>query len=241
MGYLNENLSINVKKLGKNIEKELDFIIYNELYYALDISEEKMQKIKNNIIKEMKNQIRTEYFMYKIMDENKCVYKHNRGKNDGFFCHKKINTKIKEGTKDFLCCTHSKKHIPKKRKVINNIEYNNHDLGTQIIKEKGQNENIISKNIERLGKLPNNSEIIKYINNKNNLDKFGLFQNKTNIKKNFNNKNLNIIKNYCYYNNNIVCRFGYNCHKNNCSFKHKNNNFLLSDFIFNTNKTIISY
>lgn len=37
-------------------------------------------------------------------------------KKEGYMCHKKIKTNIEGGKQDFLCCTHSKLHIPKKRK-----------------------------------------------------------------------------------------------------------------------------
>lgn len=173
------------------------------------------------------------------MNNRNCTYKHLRGKNEGNFCCRKINTNIEDGKEDYLCCIHSKKHIPQKRKCFKN---NNIGDAEKITKDKsinldvGFNNNVI-KNKENI----NNDKYILFSKNmKKRTDDINIKKTKIINKKlntNFLEKN---IKNY-NYNNNVICKYGNDCHNNKCTFKHKNNELSLLDFIINKNKLINSF
>ncbi|KAI7855790.1 hypothetical protein BDC45DRAFT_77086 [Circinella umbellata] len=78
-------------------------------------TKEKKQKMMGTIIKEKIEKTNTTHFWHLNSSSNVCTYVHKRGKKEGYICHKKIRTNILDGKPDYLCSTHSKKHIPKKR------------------------------------------------------------------------------------------------------------------------------
>lgn len=113
MVCLNEKLPINLKQMKSVFLKELDEIIENEIYYLNGINDEKKDKLKNNIIKKMNNKFNSDFFIYRIIHNEHCTYKHQRGKNDGKFCCKRITN---NGNKTkFVCTIHNKEHIPRKK------------------------------------------------------------------------------------------------------------------------------
>lgn len=210
MTCLNNKLQINIKQLKTIFIEEIDYIINSELYYIdeKEIDENRKIKLKNNIIKKVKNKINSDYFIYRIMDDNYCTFKHKRGKNDGKFCNKKINTNLEMGyKKDYLCCTHSKNHIPKKRKLIkvpevseikNTIEPVKIDIKEIILdKSRNNNNNIIHDNsfniLENVDNIKNNLDLQKTKIN----DKLLLKKNNFKVLKTYNN-NINLYKKRVY-------------------------------------------
>ena len=59
------------------------------------------------------------------MNNNFCTHRFKRGKRKGEFCTKKTRTKLDGKKPDYLCCKHSKRHIPEKMKKIENFDKNN--------------------------------------------------------------------------------------------------------------------
>src|SRR5215216_6435356 len=86
---------------------------FEEEIYAENIENKK--KIMGNIIKEKTNDIKSNHFWYVNSSSNICTHIHKRGKKEGFMCHRKINTNLNGHKPDYLCCIHSKNHIPKKK------------------------------------------------------------------------------------------------------------------------------
>lgn len=213
MVFLNNFIPINLKQMEEVMVEELKNIIENELYLldivfpnlkeVLKINEnvynKKLNKIKNNMLKKFKESLKIDHNIYRIMDNNYCSFKHKRGNKEGHFCCKKIRTNIIDGKEDFLCCTHSPKHVPKKRiKKSNNTTSNCITENVLNIKEK----NKISKSAENINidkyediheKRKIKDNII--INSKN----INLNQIKKNYKKNA--KNAKNTKNKLYYGN----------------------------------------
>jgi hypothetical protein len=74
------------------------------------------KKLVKSIIKTKTEEASTEYFWYRNSCENVCTHVYKWGKKEGYMCQKKINTNLQGQKKDYLCCKHSKKHVPKKRK-----------------------------------------------------------------------------------------------------------------------------
>lgn len=149
MVYLNKVVSVDIKELEKVILEKVNEAIKNELYYVDNLENDAKQTITKNIVKEIKNQIKKDNFLYRIIDKNKCIFKHKRGKRDGNFCCNNItqNGNIKE----YLCRRHNKLHIPKPRKDIINKQNNNINI----------NENIsISKSIESIKNNINSLSLI---------------------------------------------------------------------------------
>lgn len=222
MVYLNKVVSINIKSLEKVILEEMNKTIENELYYIDEIDKNKKTKIKNNMLKKIKEEIKRDHFIYTIMDENKCVFKHTRGKQDGFFCHRNITY---NGDKNqYLCRVHNKNHIPKKKEnklVINkNISI---DKSITLL-------NIKNKNNIHNDKINISNFYVKLKKNNHNLCTTNYL--KQDKKNNFiisRNQN-NIIRDY---NNNIVCKYKgewQNVIKyGNCNFNHFNNKIILKD------------
>lgn len=131
MVCLNEFIPFSKVYLRNNLISEMETLIDDELNSYIE--NYIICKIKCKIQKKLKNLFDTDSFIYKNMHENFCTHKFKRGKNEGFFCCKKIRTNIPNGKKDFLCATHSKLHISKKQK------YSYKDLvgkTTEIVPEK---------------------------------------------------------------------------------------------------------
>lgn len=249
MVCLNRKLPINLIQMRTELIKEIDYIIDNKLYFLdvifsslkNDIKNDenkynnKIDKLKNNIIKEIKNKINADNFIYRIIDDDHCTFKHKRGKNEGHYCSKKINTNLEGQKKDYLCCTHSKKHVPKKKGInkgnhtspSNNITINLNDI----------------KNVDKYSQPNNCLNIRKSLHDKSNYIKKNI-KNKKNtyvnssilnsFKKSINNSvNDNFHKNtVCNHKEKQLChnikKHGY------CNFKHFSNEILLTDFIEKT-------
>lgn len=116
MVILNSDILICKNSMINSIEN----IMYQVMkkYFEDEIlckSNEGKQKIMKNIIKEKINETKTNHFWYINTSDSVCTYIHKRGKKEGYMCHKKIKTNIGDNKPDYLCSTHSKIHIPKKR------------------------------------------------------------------------------------------------------------------------------
>jgi hypothetical protein len=243
MVCLNEKLPINLAQMKKNIIYELDSIIEHNLYYLDEIDEEKKTKIKNSITKEFKNKINTDLFIYRIMDDNYCTFKHNRGKHDGEFCCRRIT--INGDKKKYLCRVHNKDHVPNKKIQINNFNKN-------ISIEKS----IQLMNIDKIDKIDKKPDILikDSINNIKNMKHkhihvslkhtSNIINNKIINKRYIKNTNINILKNYLNLYNNIICKYkknstcynikNYGC----CNFTHIDNEIPITDFLYNNNFNI---
>lgn len=196
MIYNNKKIPINIIDMKNVIIEEIDNIIDNKLYF-LDIVfsslkteiknnedkyKDKIKILKNNIIKEIKNKMDTNNFIYRIIDNDHCIFNHTRGKNKGNFCCKRIT---KNGDKKtYVCTVHNKKHIPKPKinvgqelytktienkdkKYVTNIEIKDKPLELKYINDI--NHNIIKKGNVIIKNFSNKLKINKktYINNFN--------------------------------------------------------------------------
>lgn len=237
MGCLNEKLPIDMKMMKKVILQEIDDIIDHELYYVNDIEKVKKERLKNNIIKELKNKFNSDHFIYRIIHEDHCNFKHERGKNDGKFCCKRIT--INGNKKKYICRVHNKDHVPKKKiKLLDDKSFENSKNNKILEKSK----NIINKNNSILLRTDISKNLNKNYHEKiKNIKKIKNPLKCRNPKTYINNFNINDFKRVInYYNYNylepIICKHD-RCSSNECQFKHKNN-ILLSDFI---PKDILSY
>lgn len=113
MVYLNKNISFNIKSLKKELTLEMQDLM-DDYDHILD--EKKVLSLKNKIEKKIDKLFFSDHFIYLTMNERHCTFKHKRGNNEGYFCCKNIRTNLGGQKDDYLCCTHSKKHTPKKRK-----------------------------------------------------------------------------------------------------------------------------
>lgn len=237
MVYLNKVVSVNIKSLEKLILEKVHEAVQNELYYV-DIKNEMKEKINKNILKEIKNKIKTDNFIYRIMDDEKCVFKHNRGKYDGYFCCNKIT---KNGNKkEYKCRKHNKSHVPKPRNnnIKDNIPFQNKDSISQSI-------NLTKKNIYNYEELQQKDNKPINIINSYDIYKKNKFKNNINKKEKkilIENFNLNSFKKIVKeYNNFIVCKYKVNNNCDNinkhghCDFKHINNNIFINDFLVDNN------
>lgn len=234
MVCFNKNLPINLKQMKKVLLSEIDYIINDKLYF-LDIIfsslkndlkkdedkyNNKIKKLKDNIIKEISNKFNSDYFLYKIMDDNHCTFKHKRGKRESEFCCKKITNNGDK--KKYLCTNHNPKHIPQP-KVINK---NNEEVLSSIT------------NINDNKKIRENIILNKNIYRNNKINKIYLYNKKSNFKSNNKQYISNININSCP-NPNVICN-SFDSIKNICKniinhkvcdFKHINNNISIIDFI----------
>lgn len=221
MVCLNNKLPIDVKSMKRIILKELDIILENNLWYLEDVKDERKDKLKKDIVKEMKKNINSDNFLYLIIHNDHCTFKHQRGKKDGNFCCKNITV---NGNKDkYVCTQHNRNYIPQKRQIntssnnilisksINLIDNNN--LTNESIKDilqkselENNNTNIKVLSSEDTSSISNSNGIKKYKNNhiiKNKIKKINLY----------NNFNLNYFKKNIKYNDqynsseNIICKY----------------------------------
>lgn len=214
MVCLNENISFNVKSLRNKLTLEMKSFIDD--YDHLLKDEKYVLSLKNKIEKKIKDLFLDNYFIYLTMNEDICSFKHKRGKNEGFICSKLIKTNIEDNKKDYLCCTHSKKHIPKKRINKKELTLKNNDKDKIIesipigVFEKP---NIIPLNCEENKKeltlKNNNKEDNEILDNRENIKMMKLpkIRNKIDLSLKNNNKDkqdtysckrLNIYKDYIF-------------------------------------------
>lgn len=258
MTCLNKTLPINLKKMKDVFMKKLDKIIEQELYYLENVKDQNKDNLRKIIIKEMKKEFEYDNLMYSIMDDNYCTFKHRRGKHDGNFCCKKIT---KNGNKKhYLCRTHNKDHIPKKKDVIpNNIDLVKIDIKKSYSENKnneippgGYIENKIKKNdniinnfsFKKVNNDYNINEVIQLKDkrlNYNTINKKKIKQNHKIYINGFNiNSFRNIINNYEYkYYENTICKFNKTCNNKICKYKHTNEEFLIKDILYNSNSNYI--
>lgn len=245
MDYLNEKIPVNLKKMKVELLKEIDFIIEHQLYFLdvifptlkNDLKEDedkfnnKINKFKKNIIKEFKNQIDTDNFVYKIIDNKHCIHKYGRGKKRNSFCCKRITNNGDD--KKYVCTIHNKNHIPKIKQ--NKIKENLKIVPSRPKIEKFRNidnVNNINSNINIKEDILSKDETFKHeiiYKNKNKKMHLKVQKIKNNIY--INNFNINSFKNIV---GNIICN-NKNCKKNNCIYKHKNNEIPIYDFLYKNN------
>lgn len=143
MVVLNEFLPINILSLKTHISNKLIDIFDDNLDYYIEtstvIKKNDKKKLFNNIVKDVKNLFSSDHFLYLIMDNNYCIHKYRKGKNEGKYCAKKIRSNNPK--KVYLCCSHDKDHIPKKKNIsIDNtsspIELINNNINDNKFKNK---------------------------------------------------------------------------------------------------------
>jgi hypothetical protein len=158
MVILNIDVSINKNTMINSIKNIMKKVM--EEYFENESLTKNKNKLVENIIKTNIDKIKDKYFWYLNSSENTCIHIYKRGKNEGFMCQKKIKTNLVDNKSDYLCCKHSKKHIPKKRKEKTNPA---HKCVTYNVKDKSLNK-------------------IKIINNKKDLKNICKKKNKKNKK-----------------------------------------------------------
>lgn len=142
MVILNIDISINKNTMINSIKNLMKKVM--EEYFENESLTKNKKKLIENIIKENVNKVRDKHFWYSNSSENVCTYIFKRGKNEGFMCQKKIKTNLIDNKPDYLCCKHSNKHIPKKRKEKTIIT---HVCVTNSVKDKLSNKiKIINNN-----------------------------------------------------------------------------------------------
>lgn len=167
MVCLNENISFNIKSLKKNLSLEIQNFMEE---YEYLIKDKKITFLKEQIHKKINSLFNLDHFIYINMNENHCTYKHKRGRNEGYFCCKKIRSNNPK--KVFLCVKHDKDHVPLRRKKKNNKEQkysNNNDVNIQFKtfeKEELKKENYDNRK-NRNDKLLNFKSLDKETNKEN--------------------------------------------------------------------------
>lgn len=183
MVCLNENISFNIKSLKKNLTLELQHFI--EGYEHL-IKDDQVNFLKEQLEKKVKSLFNFDYFIYINMNPNNCVFKHQRGKQEGYFCCKNIRKNKVDGS--FKCSNHNKNNKPVKRikKQKKNINKDENKIGPDISGLKINKDGKIS-NPEIYDKKINNDLIIKEnkLNDKSFSDEIKKNKNKINIYKDF--------------------------------------------------------
>ncbi len=162
MVCLNDVLPFNKINLRNNISKYLQDMI--KLEFQMELNKNIIEKITRNIQENMKQIFSNNHFLYLNIDDNYCTHMFKKGKKEGYFCIKKIKTNLPEGSKkDYLCCVHSRKHIPRKRL---NIKSNNkiHEIS------KNSEKSEISKKFEKYKNISIFQDIHK-LYNKNKIKK----------------------------------------------------------------------
>lgn len=150
MVVLNDSINLSLKRLKIYLPATIKEFMDQALEHYID--EKKLEKIKKNMEKYIKEKIVEDHFVYLNMDENICTHKFKRGKKEGNYCCKKIRTNLEGNSRDYLCTKHSKKHIPKKR-IKNNsslisFSKNNNHKKNNFLNEKNKKK-ILKKNLRK--------------------------------------------------------------------------------------------
>lgn len=181
MVFLNENISFNIKSLKKRLTLELQNFMEE---YEHIIKDDKLNFLKDKIEEKVKSLFSNDHFVYLSMDNNLCTYKYKRGKNEGYYCCKRIRTNLPDDKKDYLCSIHSKKHIPKKKKKNKNKQ--NNEKYNEKKKEELDKSTVSLNNVKKIDKLFNdfkeNTKKDDLISNKINNQ---IYKYKSNIYKDF--------------------------------------------------------
>lgn len=221
MVCFNNKLPIDRLSMKRIMLSKLDEILDNKLWYLEGVKDESKDKLRKSIIKEMENEFNSDKFIYLMIHDDHCTFKHRRGKNDGNFCCKRIT---KNGDKkNYVCREHNKNHIPRTKENIMKKEIDSKNDSIKIINT--------DNNISSFKTKSNNNYILKpklKKNKKININSFNF----NNFKK--------IINNYSEYNysKNTRCKYDGNCNNNNCKYKHFNKEILINDFLYKNNINI---
>jgi hypothetical protein len=116
MVILNTEFTINRVYTINSIKNIMEQVMEN--YFEDEILVNKIEnkkKLFKNIVKEKIDFIKSSHFWYLNSYEGNCVHIFKKGKKASYMCQRKIRTNLDGEKKDYLCCTHSKIHIPKKK------------------------------------------------------------------------------------------------------------------------------
>lgn len=120
-------MPIDYNIIKKIFIDELENILDNELFYLDLLNDNKKQKLKNIIVKEIRNRISSNNIIERSIHKDYCIHKYVKGKKQGEYCCKKIT--INGDKNKFVCTKHNKSHIPKNKcyKKINGSDNPNPD------------------------------------------------------------------------------------------------------------------
>lgn len=124
MVLLNEEFLVDKVSIINNIKGIMEEVMVNYFYDEIIIKDIYKKKVLfNNIIKDKLEYVKSNNFWYLNTSRTICTHIFKKGKSEGYMCHKKIRTNLEGQKEDYLCSTHSKKHVPKKRlkKSVKNI------------------------------------------------------------------------------------------------------------------------
>lgn len=128
MVVLNSEILVNKNKMIGSIRDIMEQVLHKYFDEEMLVDNvEKKRKILQEVINEKLCRIKDKHFWHINCSEKVCTHFFKRGKKEGYMCHKKIKTNIEGDKKDFLCCTHSKLHIPKTCKKKNYKTYRKKD------------------------------------------------------------------------------------------------------------------
>lgn len=180
MVVLNEFLPISILSLKTQFSNKLIDILDDKLDYYIEtstvIKKNDKKRLFNNIVKEVKNIISSDHFLYLIMDNNYCTHKYRKGKNEGKYCAKKIRSNNPK--KVYLCCSHDKEHVPKKK----NISVDNTHSPMELINNNIDDNNKIKNKIEIKNDPKKKNINTNYNNNQLNNKVINNFKTDINIK-----------------------------------------------------------
>lgn len=170
MVVLNEFLPISITSLKIHLSNKIREILDDRLDYFIETStiirKSKKNSIFDNIIKDIKNVISSDHFLYLVMHDNYCVHKYKKGKNEGQYCAKKIRSNNPK--KAYLCCQHDKDHIPKKKQIRKNADIEKKiEMKNTYNKKENKKSEIIEKLIIQENQLKESLYIDHNYNNDN--------------------------------------------------------------------------
>lgn len=160
MVCLNENISFNKINLKNNLNNEM--IQHIRLNFELDLNKDMMEKIIRSVKNKFNDLFSSNHFIYLNMNNNLCTHMFRKGKKEGYFCCKKINS---NGDKhEYVCTKHNKKHIPKKKIMKKNNNFSNEKNKVNIKIDKSKKDYINVLDVKS-----NNKRILK--NKRKNINK----------------------------------------------------------------------
>lgn len=137
---------LNYNNMRNIFINELENIINNELYYLDNIDYTRKERIQNNIIKNFKNRISSNFIIEQVIHKDHCIHKYSKGNKEREYCCKKIT--INGDKNRFVCTKHNKNHIPMKRITKNNFSqvanFNKNSNIDKNIKNKNNNNNFLN-------------------------------------------------------------------------------------------------
>lgn len=118
MVALNKVFPIDYNNMKKILWKKFDeriINVLNNVFYKNE-NNKHIDYLKESMIKELKDIMNSNNFLYLSMNYNYCVHKYKRGSKDGHFCGAKIFINPNDDSQKYLCSRHCKNYCTKSRK-----------------------------------------------------------------------------------------------------------------------------